>query len=107
MALESIKHQTEENCLAAVKKNGLELKYVKEQSKKICLAAINENPEAIQFVKYRSDVYDWSSIHEGIRQCACPKETALLMFENIYSKSIEVILYESEAIVNALSESKK
>ena len=43
--------QTEELCLAAVKRDGLALKYVKKQTPKICQAAYQENPESLQYAK--------------------------------------------------------
>ena len=42
-ALQNVKEQTHEICLAAVQQNGLALKYIKEQTREICLAAISQN----------------------------------------------------------------
>ena len=43
LALEFIKEQTPEICMAAVKQNGEALQYVKEQTEEICMEAINQN----------------------------------------------------------------
>ena len=46
-----IKHQSPELCLAAVKQDGIALKYVKEQTPEICLAAVKQNGFALKYVK--------------------------------------------------------
>jgi len=47
-----IRLQTYEICLAAVRKNGLNLEYVKiEQTDELCYEAIAENPFALEYVK--------------------------------------------------------
>jgi len=51
LALEFVKNQTPEICLAAVKQNGLALEFVKNQTRDICLAAVNQEPYALQFIK--------------------------------------------------------
>ena len=47
----SIKKQTPELCLAAVKENGLALQFVKNKTAKICLEAVKQNRDAIKYVK--------------------------------------------------------
>ena len=49
-ALEFVKEQTSEICLAAVKQNGFALEFVKKQTPEICLAAVNQNLEAFKYV---------------------------------------------------------
>lgn len=43
--------QTEAICLAAVKLDGMALRYCNDKTKDICFAAIRENPEALMFIK--------------------------------------------------------
>ena len=43
--------QTEELCLAAVKRDGLSLQYIKKQTPKICKEAYQENPDSLQFAR--------------------------------------------------------
>lgn len=49
--LQEIDNQYEEVCLAAIKKNGLALRYVKEQTPEICLEAVKQNVRVLQYVK--------------------------------------------------------
>jgi hypothetical protein len=49
-ALQYVKEQTPEICLAAVKQNGYVLQYVKEQTPEICLTAVKEDSYALQYV---------------------------------------------------------
>ncbi len=50
-ALEYIKKQTPELCLAAVKESGNALQFVKKQTQKVCLAAVQQNGWALKYVK--------------------------------------------------------
>jgi len=50
-ALEFVKEQTPEICLAAVMEDARALEYVKEQTPEICLAAVKECMFALRFVK--------------------------------------------------------
>jgi hypothetical protein len=43
-------NQSEEDCLKAVKENGLSLQYVLNKTPKITLEAIKQNPEAKQYM---------------------------------------------------------
>ena len=49
---------TERICLAAVKENGWALRYVKDQTPEICLAAVKQDGLALQFVKDLSMIVD-------------------------------------------------
>lgn len=49
-ALRYVREQTHEICLAAVERNEYALKYVKEQTPEICLAAVKENRDALRYV---------------------------------------------------------
>jgi hypothetical protein len=51
LALEYVKDQSPELCMAAVKQDGYALKYVKEQTPELCMAAVKQNGYALQFVK--------------------------------------------------------
>ena len=50
LALRFVKEQTLELCMAAVSKNGYALKYVKEQTLEICMAAVKQNEFALDYV---------------------------------------------------------
>jgi phosphosulfolactate phosphohydrolase-like enzyme len=50
-ALEFVKEQTHEICLAAVSNNGCALKHVKEQTPEICMASISNNTYALYYVE--------------------------------------------------------
>ena len=52
--LECVKEQTPEICLAAVRHDGMTLKYVREQTYEICLTAVGQNNCAFDYV---SDTY--------------------------------------------------
>lgn len=49
------KNQTLEICLAAVKQNGLALKYVAHQTPELCLMAIQQNPWALKYVENQTE----------------------------------------------------
>ena len=49
-ALQYVKEQTPEICLAAVTQTGFALKYVDKQTPKICLAAVKQSGYALQYV---------------------------------------------------------
>lgn len=55
LALQYVKEQTEEICLAAVRQDGYALCYVKEQTEEICLEAVKRNVYALQFVKEQTE----------------------------------------------------
>lgn len=48
-------NQTRKVCLAAVRQNGLNLRFIRVQTEEICLEAINENPEALMYVSYQTE----------------------------------------------------
>ena len=54
-SLQTIKEQTREMCLIAVRKDGRELEYVIEQSEEICLEAVKENCRALEYVKEQTE----------------------------------------------------
>ena len=49
-ALQFVKEQTPEICMAAVKKDGWAIAYVKNQTMDICLAAVKQTPDAIKCI---------------------------------------------------------
>lgn len=49
--IKDIEDQTEEICLAAVKRDGYALEFVKEQTEEICIEAVRQNCYSIQFVE--------------------------------------------------------
>jgi len=51
LALEWVKKQNKEICLAAVRQNGEALKWVKKQTKEICLAAIHNDKNSLKYVR--------------------------------------------------------
>ena len=53
-ALEYVKQQTPELCLAAVQKDGYALEYVTQQTPEICLAAVQQNGYSIKYVRQLS-----------------------------------------------------
>nr|QBK87155.1 MAG: protein of unknown function DUF4116 [Marseillevirus LCMAC201] len=50
-ALQFVKEQTSEICIAAVQYDGRALEYVEEQTTEICMAAVKKNGWALQLVK--------------------------------------------------------
>lgn len=50
LTLQVIKNQTPEICMAAVKNDGYALQYVKQQTQELCKAAVKRDAEAIKFV---------------------------------------------------------
>lgn len=50
LSVMSAEEQTHERCLAAVKNNGLDLRYVKEKTSELCLEAVKQNAEAMKYV---------------------------------------------------------
>jgi hypothetical protein len=51
-----VKHQTEDLCLAAVRRNGFVLCFVQHQTEAICLAAVENYPTALFSVRDRTPV---------------------------------------------------
>ena len=51
LALCRVVNQTENICLEAVKQNGAAIKYVKNPTKEICLEAVKQNPHALKYIK--------------------------------------------------------
>lgn len=50
----SIKDQTEDLCLLAVRQQGTAIRHIHNQTPKICLAAIKQNPLVLGFIKNKS-----------------------------------------------------
>lgn len=67
LALQWVKEQTPEVCMAAVKKNGEVLKYVIEQTYEVCSAAVTQNRGALQYVedKYIGQIKKKVGIENG------------------------------------------
>lgn len=51
LVLRYIHHQTERVCLVAIKQNPEALKYVHNQTDKICLVAVNKDPNVLKYVR--------------------------------------------------------
>lgn len=51
LALQFVKKQTPEICMAAVQKNGCALQYVKKQTQKLCMAAVQQTCWALKYVE--------------------------------------------------------
>lgn len=51
LALEFVREQTLELCMAAVKLDGMVLAYVRQQTAAICMAAVRQNGIAVKYVK--------------------------------------------------------
>ena len=49
--LEFVEKQTEEICLAAVKRNPFSLRYVKNQTKDVCLEAVRQSEVVIDYIR--------------------------------------------------------
>ena len=60
-----------ENCLAAVKRDGYNLRFVKNQTPEICLVAVKENGNAFQYVEEQSPL-----IIHYLKKYSIPKYTA-------------------------------
>lgn len=58
--------QTEEICLAAVRQNGLALKYVKDQTNKICLEAVEKTGGALQYVENQTNAICSVAVNKNI-----------------------------------------
>jgi hypothetical protein len=50
-----VPYQTHEICLAAVKQDGLAIRYVKDQTRELCLAAVTQDGEALEFIKNQTE----------------------------------------------------
>ena len=69
-ALRIVREQTPEICLAAVKQNGYALRIVREQTPEICLAAVKQNGDALQYVN--SKIFEELEKPCCIHICNCP-----------------------------------
>jgi len=49
--LRDVERQTEDICLKAVMRDGLQIQYVHRQTRKLCRAAIRQNPEADNYIR--------------------------------------------------------
>ena len=70
-ALEYVKEQTPEICLAAVTQNGRALKFVKEQTPEICIAAVKQDGLALQFVKEQTPEICLAAVMRNRDALAC------------------------------------
>ena len=50
LALQFVKEQTPEICLAAVRRDAIALEYVKEQTPEICTEAVKQNANAVIYI---------------------------------------------------------
>lgn len=62
-ALQYVKEQTPEICLASVKKTGIALRFVKQQTPELCWEAVKETGYALQFVKDPILLYKQIKLH--------------------------------------------
>ena len=68
MALTTESYSTIEECLEAVRKDGLNLEYIKEenQTEEVCLAAIRNDPSSIRFIKKQTPKLCGEAIKVGL-----------------------------------------
>jgi len=57
------KMRTHNLCLAAVRQNGMALKFISNQTPEICRAAVEQNPDALQYVdkRFRPEIEEEST----------------------------------------------
>lgn len=59
--------QTEEQCITAVQRDGMELSRVKNQTEKICMAAVQQNYQALCYVRNQTDEICIAAIRQNYR----------------------------------------
>ena len=75
-ALQFVKEQTKEICLTAVREDGYALKYVHNQTEEICLAAVKQNGDALKYVN--SKFFEEEITVENIINKLSPEEKKYL-----------------------------
>jgi hypothetical protein len=68
-AIQFVKEQTPEICIAAVSQNGLALRFVKEQTPELCLAAVEQNGLALRYVKEKTPEICLAAVKENLTKC--------------------------------------
>ena len=82
-ALEYVKEQTPEICLAAVRQNVWALNWVKEQTPEICLVAVQQCGLALMSIKEQTPEICLAAIQQDIRLvCLASIRSAQLVFQS-------------------------
>ena len=75
-ALQFVKEQTPDLCIAAVKKDGHALQFVEKQTPEICTAAVEENGLALRHVKEQTPEICMAAVKQnGLALCYVKKQT--------------------------------
>ena len=91
--LRFVKNQTPKICLEAVKRDGYALKFVKEQTPKICLVAVKQNGLALKWVNEQTPEICLEAIKEiGFALDYVEEQTPLIIHS---LKKYHIALYES------------
>lgn len=64
-ALQYIRDQTHEICMAAVFQDGEALRYVRNQTRPICMEAVKQNSSALQYVTNQTEEICRTAMREG------------------------------------------
>ena len=107
--LRFVKNQTPEICLVAVKENGYALKFVKEQTPEICLEAVKEDGHALEFVKEQTFEICLEAIKEtGLALEYVKEQTPLIIhYLKKYNISIYSLFKKDNRIAISENEMKK
>ena len=63
--LEYVKYQTDQICIEAVRKNGMNLQFVNQQTDQICLEAVRKYGHALRFVKHQTDQICFEAVSQS------------------------------------------
>ena len=95
------KNLSEDEMLAAVKKNGKLIQHIKNPSKKVQLAAVRQNGEAIEYIENPSEEVQLAAVKQDadvIRYIKNPSEKVQLAAVNEYGDAIQYIENPSEKV---------
>ena len=107
--LRFVKNQTPEICLEAVKQNGYNLEYVKEQTPEICLEAVKQYGLALKFVKEQTSEMCLEAVKQyGLAFEFVKEQTPLIIhYLKKYNASIYTAFKTKNRITISENEMKK
>jgi len=111
--LSRVEHQTEELCLAAVRKNPCELAHVHNQTSLVCLAAVNREGRMLRHVHNQTEELCIAAVRQNPSSFTCVHDqtekiclTAVTrdweMLEHVHTQTEELCLEAADQNIEAL-----
>ena len=102
-----VRGQTEQICLAAVKRDVTALKYVWNQTEAICLEAVKNNGSILVFVKEQTEAICLAAVKEDWHVLRFVKEQTEAIIKAALEGDKEAIYYADPRVIESLADEVK